>query len=197
MNRPHHVARRARARAALPALLAAALLATGACDQALKIRNVAPRVTAVTEATPAQSGMRILFWVQDHESDPVDVAAAWAPATACAALRARVADSGEDPPDPTDPDAAAALGLRPLVELPGAGHHTVGLTSEGAFPGVPHEVLWDTSAVDASDVCLYLLPDDRNGRTGEPAVSPDFSLAAGFTTSPSTGGADAASGAAD
>lgn len=167
-------------------VLGALVLGTGACDQALKIRNVAPRVTAVTEAAPAESGMRVLFWVQDHETDPVDVAAAWAPAEACSALRARVADRGQAPPDPDDPESRAEAGLHPLEEVPGGGgHHTVGLTSGEDFPGVPHELLWDLTNVDAAEVCLYLLPDDRNGSVGEPTVSPVFPLASGFSLTPS------------
>jgi hypothetical protein len=176
--------------------LAVALCAAGACDQALKIRNVAPRVTAVSEVTPAAAGLRVLFWVQDHEEEPVDVAAAWSPAAGCDALRARVADRGQASPDPQDPGSLAGFDLRPVAQVPGQGHRLIGLTSGAAWPGLPHELAWDTAEVDAAEVCLYLLPDDRNGSRGEPTVSPTFALAVGF----GGGGAPAppdAAGAAD
>lgn len=160
------------------ASLAGALLALAAgCTQPLHVKNAAPRVTEVTAAAVEGDTLRILFWLEDHEEDPVDVVVAYATDEAlCGALRADVAAG--DAPDPED------AGLALIVEAPG-GHGTTGLATDAEAPGRPHEVVWDTRELaDATVACLYVVPDDRSGRAGDPQVSPTFSVREGFGPPP-------------
>ncbi len=147
-------------------------LALASCSQPLDIRNAAPRVSAISAATPEADGLRIVFWLQDHEQDTVDIEVAYAEGPACDSLRQRIA---EDAP-PITGEAA----LKPVTFVPGQGQGVVGLTSDRELPGRVHELVWDTSNVADGDVCLYILPDDREGDLGDPAVSETFRLSAGF-----------------
>lgn len=184
--------------------LAATLALAAGCDHALRVRNGAPRVTAVSSASPvgspgaaAAGALTVVFWIQDHDGDPVDVSAAWLPEASCDALRARLADRAQAPPAIDDEEAG--FDFRAVTQIAGAGHGTVGLTSDAVFPGQPHEIAWDTAGVDAADVCLYLIPDDREGDAGDPALSPTFPVATGFNAQPPSPGpapvADAVQGA--
>lgn len=161
-------------------LLAIALLGAvalvAACTTPVKIRNAAPRVNHIGAATPTDAGLTVTFWLQDNEEDPCDVFVAYAVGSAaCDALASLLADPDGDPRL-----ADGEMGLRSAV-MGTDGHGTSGLTADRAFPGRVHVFAWDTSDVDAaSEVCLYILPDDRNGNAGVPALSPTFVLAEGF-----------------
>ncbi len=159
-----------------PLALAAILLAT-ACTTPVKIRNVAPRVTHIGAAVPIEGGLRVLYWLQDHEGDPVDLQAGYGVGAAvCDQLRRRLAESDGAPRSPAREE------LEPLLTLPGNSHHLSGVAGGSEFPGKARLLDWahpDTLAPDEV-VCLYLIPDDRKGRLGDPALSPNFPAGEGF-----------------
>ena len=167
---------------ALTAALAAAALV--ACDATpLNIRNAAPRVTHVGPVTPAVGELNVVFWLQDHESDPTDLYATYlSGAGACADLRARLADPEQDPPDLEDETLTLSL----VARAGGGDHRLFGLATAQDFPGQAHELRWDTSTV-SGEVCLYLITDDRDGGgPGDPYLSPTFAVDQGLDALPPT-----------
>ena len=98
-------------------------------------------------------------------------------AAACESFRQQLAEAMAEgrPLDPVD------AGLNLVEDVAGQGHHFSGLVSGDTYPGQVHEFVWDVSALAAGDeVCLYLVPDDREGNLGDPLLSPTFPLSEGY-----------------
>ena len=167
----------------LPVLALLVLLTPGACDVTpVNIRNASPLLTHVGPVSPAGEGLSVVFWLLDHEEDPTDVTATYAVGrAACDTLRATLADPDADRPDPDDPEDASAAGLRPLAPVGGGSNLIYGLASGRDFPGQAQELRWDVGELAAdTEVCLYLVPDDRHGGRPEPTLSPTFPIGAGL-----------------
>ena len=157
-------------------------LLISACTTPIQIRNAAPLVSHVTSVTPTDDGHLVVYWLYDYEEDPVDITLAYAVGSgACESFRQQLTLAMEEGV-PLDPEEA---GLTIADDVPGFGHHFSGLSSGAEYPGQPHELMWDTSALSAADeVCLYLLPDDREGKLGDPLLTPTFKLSEGYAPLP-------------
>lgn len=127
---------------------------TAGCTSALELDDVVPRITGlgpVTEAEPDRAS--VYLWVQDFDSDPVDVQVLY-----------------------------EVSGGKPIpIEIAAGGHGLVGLSSDREWPGQEHLIIWDTTGIakDAK-IRLSVIPDDRVAGRGDTLRTPEFTLAAGL-----------------
>ena len=121
-----------------------------ACDNGIRILNVAPTVTAVGPIEYADGTAKITVWLYDYETDATDLSVSL--------LRKSLATE--------------------LVDFDGDGIR--GLTTSRDTYGRPHDIIWtpnpDVSATD--DIQLQFIPSD--GDIGPVFTTPPFSLAAGL-----------------
>ena len=128
----------------------------GACTDPIEIKNARPQLTWLAAQPAADGVVKLTLWVADLDGDSVDVTA-----------------------DVLMGDQTIAL-----KQAPGS-YGLLGLTTRDAEvrrDGQPHEILWDTQAVNGQ-VTLRLTPNDRphdDDGVGLTALSPSFDIAVGL-----------------
>ena len=145
---------------ALTALAALAALAAGCDTPPPSLHNAAPSVlvVAVRPSPDTPGELLVDLYVQDIESDPVDL---------------------------TIEVRRATGALEDARILTDKGHGFRALHSEPGIPGAWHRLVWDASGIGSSEeVALALIPEDEHGNAGETSETPSFTPAAGWTAVP-------------
>ena len=132
-------------------LFVIALTYCAACDNGIRVLNVAPEVTAIGPVSYEDGTAAITIWLYDYETDAVDVE--------LYLLRNGVEE--------------------PLTNLGGDG--LAGLTSSREPYGRAHNLVWSIpDSVSATDeIRLKAVPTD--GDTGRATTTPGFTLDVGLT----------------
>ena len=126
------------------------LLAASACDNGIRVLNVAPAITAVGPLSHSDGQLTFTVWIYDYETDATDL----------------------------EVTLIRGTSESPIANIGGDG--TQGLTTSRSAEGRPHTLTWTppTDIAEAEQIQLKLTPSD--GDAGKPYTTALFSLQSGL-----------------